>query len=186
MRDVDVPHELARLLVPLRGSMPLVLATTLDALPLARHLSGTLAGDLDVFLVATVPGSGWVDELGHGYLTDPSRRSGAYTAVTACRGSAVELTELRARLSPGRKVRPAQDRAVLLVDDRPWERERLQVCVDAVRRQLPELVVVAAVRALESGPPALRRVDYIACVPTRRRSPRPTIDETRVRDLLSL
>jgi predicted phosphoribosyltransferase len=189
MSDVDVPHELARLLAPLRGTAPLVLASTLDALPLARHLALALHGDLDVLLVEPIGGPatclGWADEHGHGYLKDVGRRSGPYAAVTACRRAGELLAELRERLTPGREARPIHDRVVVLVDDRPGERERLQVCVDAVRRQVPELVVVASVRARDAGPPDLRRVDFQACVPTRRRLPRPRIEEDRARGLLT-
>jgi putative phosphoribosyl transferase len=205
MRDVDVPHELARLLAPLRGTAPLLLATTLDALPLARHLADALLGDLDALLVAPIvapvvapvvgsagPGGdggserclGWVDEHGHGYLKDAGRRSGPYLAMAACRTAARELADLRQRLSPGRAPWPVRDRVTVLVDDRPAERERLQACVDSLRRQLPELVVVAAVRARDAAAPALERVDFVACVPTRRMSVRPSIGEARVRDLL--
>jgi hypothetical protein len=45
-------------------------------------------------------------------------------------------------------------------------------------------VVLAAVRARDAAPPVLERVDFVACVPTRRRGARPAITEARVRDLL--
>ena len=150
----DAGDVLAKMLDGLKGSNALILGIPAGGVPVAVAMARKLDLELDVAVVSkiTLP---WNTEAGYGAVAFDgtfrlnetlAKRVGLKTPVVE-EGirKTTEKVEHRTRLLRGKKPFPKlSDRTVILVDDGLASGFTMMVAVEAVKKQKPESIIVAA------------------------------------------
>lgn len=152
----DAGRKLAQALMAFKQANPVVLALPRGGLPVAAEVAAALAAPLDIILVRKIglPGQ---PELAMGAVADGAApvvvhnetiiASAGISPETFEQATVRELAEIKRRRQRFLGDQPSLDlrgKTVILVDDGVATGATMMVAVEAVRRQSPRQVVVAA------------------------------------------
>lgn len=175
----DAGRRLARLLLPAAGrdSSRLVLGLPRGGVPVAFEVARALGADLDVYVVRKV-GAPHNEELALGAVASGGVRVFNHDVIAELRlpvevveaivaKTEREVAEREVSLRGGQAPFDPRDRTVVLVDDGLATGATMRAAVEAVRRQGPRQLIVAAPVAAAAVCRAFERdaaVDRFVCV----------------------
>ncbi|MEW6640352.1 MAG: phosphoribosyltransferase [Pseudomonadota bacterium] len=166
----DAGQKLARALMAFKQSDPVVLALPRGGLPVAAEVAVALGAPLDIFLVRKI-GLPTQPELAMGAVADGATPVVVHNEAViasagvsqdvfeqATRRELAEIARRRQRFLGDRPPADLRGKTVILVDDGVATGATMMVAVEAVRRQQPRQVVVAAPAMSPEAAGSLRRM----------------------------